>query len=403
MNLIFKRSYFLLLLLLCTIACTQQASNDRTNKKYSLYILSKDGREYIVETNTLDSGKLDPEQMGADLESEKITRTIIIKDGFYYHLNRKTSSFEKYKINKKKLIEVAATPLFDFSIENYKWINGDTLLLTGLDVKTSSKVKYAFIKTGNLQKIAAGNMEITAPKGRFNSISIGFVERRKKYLLVGYTYHQWLDALNYTTSDTTYVTELAYPQMTAVKTSKDTRSTYPGGINTLQPYAFEDEQGNYYFMTCPGIALGNRPDLPTGVMKINTNDDAPDQHYFLNLSASIIHNHAYGMWYLGNQQAIIRSERKDLFKDLDDHYSTPHFEFYLINVTERKVIKKLDLPLDKGTRRECVLVQNDIAYISVNSTTEGNYIWLYNIKTGALKKGLQLVGNTDFILRIDKL
>jgi hypothetical protein len=403
MNLIFKPSYFLFLfLLLCNFACTQVSENGE-EKKYSLYILSKDGREYIVETNTLDSGQLNPDQIGADLQTQKTTRTVIVKNGFYYHLNRKNASFEKYKINDREMIEVAAAPLSDFSIENYRWMNGDTLLLTGLDAKTSSQAKYVILKTGNMQEVAAGNMEIPLPQGRFNSISIGFVERRNQQLLVGYTYHQWLDASNYTTSDTTYVTKLTYPQMTAVKTSKDTRSTYPGGINTLQPYSFNDEQGNYFFMTCPGIALGNRPELPTGVMRINANEDAPDKDYFLNLSASVTHNHAYGMWYLGNHQAIIRSERKDLFKGLGDHYSTPHFEFYLIDVAEGKVIKKLDLPLDKGTRRECVLIQNNIAYISINSATAGNYIWLYNIQTGTLKKGLQLVGNTDFILRIDKL
>lgn len=401
MNLIFKRLCFFLSLLVCTIACTQVSKSGK-DKKYSLYILSKDGREYIVETNTLDSGEISPDQLGADLEKQRITRTVIVKNGFYYHLNRKNAAFEKYEINAQNITELAAIPLSDFSIENYRWMNGDTLLLTGLDSKTSSQAKYVIMTTGNMQTIASGNMEITRPQGRFNSISIGFVERRKQNLLVGYTYHQWLDASNYTTSDTTYVTELTYPQMTAVKTSKDTRSTYPGGINTLQPYSFDDGQGNYFFMTCPGIALGNRPELPTGIMKIKANEDAPDKDYFLNLSAST-HNHAYGIWYLGNHQAIIRSERKDLFKGLGDHYSTAHFEFYLINVAEGKVIKKLDLPLDKGTRRECVLVQNDIAYISVNSTTEGNYIWLYNIKTGVLKKGLKLTGNTDFILRIDKL
>jgi hypothetical protein len=39
----------------------------------------------------------------------------------------------------------------------------------------------------------------------------------------------------------------------------------------------------------------------------------------------------------------------------------------------------------------------------VNSSTEGNFIWIYNIRTGSLKKGLELAGNTDFILRMDKL
>lgn len=190
--------------------------------------------------------------------------------------------------------------------------------------------------------------------------------------------------------------------MIAIKTAKDTRSNYPGGINTIQPYSFNNEQHNYYFMTCPGIALGNRPELPSSIMRIKATEDTPDRDYFFNLSASITSNHAYGMWYLGHNKVIIRSERKDLFNGLGDHYSTAHFEFYVADLAS-KTLKKLTLPLDKGTRRECVIVNEDMAYISVNSSAEGNFIWIYDIKTGELKKGLQLAGNTDFIMRIDKL
>ncbi|MNV42972.1 hypothetical protein D3C71_1346750 [compost metagenome] len=171
----------------------------------------------------------------------------------------------------------------------------------------------------------------------------------------------------------------------------------------VQPYSFNDEKGNYYFMTCPGIALGNRADRPTGIFRINTGEDALDRNYFFNISGSIINNHAYGIWYVGGGLAIIRTERKDLFKGLSDHYSTAHFEFYLLDVYAGKVLKKLALPLDKGTRRASIVVSGDIAYISINSTKEGNYIWLYNIKTGSLTKGLQLAGNTDFIMRMDQL
>ncbi|TKC64018.1 hypothetical protein FBD94_06665 [Pedobacter hiemivivus] len=400
----FNRLQFLLLFFLfCGTACTRKSSEgDTTAKKYSIYILAKDGKEYLLQSKTLDKGLLMPEQEGAELNSQEITRSVIVKNGYYYHLNRKKGTFVKYKLSNRSLIEVGSVPLKDFSIENFYWKGSDTLLLTGLNVPESSQVKYAIVTTAKMGLIAEGNMDIPLPSGRFDNMSVGFVELRNQKLFVGYTYHQQLSASNYTTSDTTYITTLNYPQMTAIKTDKDTRSTYPGGINTIQPYAFNDEQHNYYFMTCPGIALGNRPELPTAIMRIKSGSDIPDENYFFNLSTSATHNHAYGMWYLGNNKVIIRSERKDLFKGLGDHYSTPHFEFYVADLIS-KTTHKLDLPLDKGTRRQCVLINKDMAYISVNSSTEGNYIWIYHIKTGELKKGMQLAGNTDFIMRIDEL
>lgn len=393
----------LLVLFFCT-SCNQNNHQDLSpsKKKYSLYILGKDGKEYLLETDSLNSGSVRPEEQGALLDGDVMDRDVIVHQGYYYHLSRKKASFEKYKLNGSTLTLLAAMPLKDFSIENYNWIANDTLLLTGLNKADYTQVKYISLNTDKMQQTSAGEINIPRPSGKFTSVSIGFAELRKSKMLLGYTYNEQLSSSNYSTSDTTYVAVIKYPGMQLIKTDKDTRSTSPGGTNTIQSYAFNDEQGNYYFMSCPGIALGNRPELPTGIFRINAARETIDKSYFFDISGSVIKNHAYGIWYLGHHKAIIRSERKDLFKGLSDHYSTAHFEFYVLDLL-KKDIKKLDLPLDKGTRRECVIVKDNLAYIAVNSTLNGNYIWSYNISNGTLKKGLQLAGDTDFIMRADKL
>lgn len=385
----------------CMLGCGDKRT-DQKDAKYSLYILAKDGREYMLTTNALDSGLLKPETQGILLDQKDMDRDVFVKGGFFYHLNRKTSRFSKFKLENGKLVVAGFLDIKDFSIENFNWIGKDSLLLTGLNLSGYNHTKYTFINTAKMEVIAKGDMQIPAPSGKFTTLSIGFVEKKANALLVGYTYHVTQNVSNYLTSDTLYVSELTYPEMKLLNTQKDTRSTYPGGINTIQSYNFKDDHGDYYFQSCPGIALGNRTELPTGVFKIKAGEKKINQDYFFNISASKVQNHAYGMWYLGGNKAIIRSERKDLFKGLGDHYSTAHFEFYVLDLQTQSVTK-LNLPLDKGTRRECVIVEGDTAYIAVNSTKEGNYIWLYNIKTGTLKKGLQLGGDTDFIMRIDRL
>ncbi|WP_316803267.1 DUF4374 domain-containing protein [Pedobacter nototheniae] len=383
-------------------SCVNSNDSDLKPAKYSFYILGKEGKEYVIQTNSLTIGEIKPEVVGAALDGNDMDRDVFVKNGQYYHLNRKTSLFSKFKVEHGEFKKITDLKIEDFSIENFTWLNGDTLLLTGLNEKLYNQPKFVLIKTGDMKIIDQGLVDIPRPSGKYTSMSIGLVEKRNQKIFVGYTYHMVVGTSNYVTSDTLYVSTLSYPEMKLLKTERDTRSTYPGGINTVQSYTFDDGRGDYYFMSCPGIALGNRPEIPTGIFRIKAGATGIDPAYFFNISASAIKNHAYGMWYLVGDEAIIRSERKDLFKGLGDHYSTAHFEFYVINL-KTKAIKKLNLPLDKGTRRECVIVENGIANIAVNSTKEGNYIWQYNIKTGALTKGLQFGGDTDFILRMDKL
>ena len=382
------------------IACKNSSSTSHP-EKYSIHIMDMDAKEYIVTTNDLEAGLIKPEEITEALP-DSISRNIIVKDGFYYSLQRKSDILTKYSLKDRKLFAVGHLQLQDYNEENFLWIGKDTLLLSGLN-NQSNIAKYYLIDTREMKVFANGLLAIQKPYGKFKSTSIGFVQKRNDTIFVGYTFHPPIQGGDYTTSDTMYVSRLTYPQMTSIGVQKEIRSTYPAGINTVQHNEFTNEHGNFYFMSCPGIAMGNRADLPTAIFRINANSSSVDPTYFFDLSSSIIKNHAYGLWYVGDGKAIVRSERKDLYKGLSDHYSTPHFEFYLLDIINQKVIRKLNLPLDKGTRKECVLVNGDIVYIAINSATDGNYIWKYNLKTDELTKGLELGGVSAFIVRIDKL
>ena len=393
--------YFCVLLFTTLYSCNNQ-KKITVGADYSLYILGKDDQEYLVETNMLDSGIIEPAVTGVVLDGKDMDRDVFAKNGFFYHLNRKNTLFSKFALTADSLRATAKIKLPGFSLENFSWISPDTLLLTGLNTSGYNMAKYYLIEISNFKIIKSGNLAIPKPRGKFKSISIGFVNRRDQSIFIGYTYNFPISISDYSTSDTMYVSKLKFPEMEFLKTDKDTRSTYPGGENAIQSYSFTNYTGDYYFMSCPGIALGNRPDLSTGIFRITKDTDQLDSDYFFDISESKIGNHAYGIWYLGGNKAIIRSERKDLFTGLGDHYSIGHFEFYVLDLITKSV-EKLNLPLDKGTRKECVLVEGNKAYIAVNSAKDGNYIWVYDILKKTLKKGVQLGGDTDFILRIDKL
>lgn len=391
----------LIMLIFCMYcSCGTETRRGEKSDKYSIHLIGGENDEYIVSAASLDSGVIVPEARTKALP-DSLSRNMIIKDGYYYSLQRKTGILSKYALKNGVLSAVAHLTLPGYHEENYIWTGKDSLLLSGLNSGNSSALYY-LINTREMSILDKGPLPLLKPEGKLKSMSIGFVKRRGARLFVGYCFHAPLSPATFTTSDSMYISTLSFPEMRSLKIETDGRSTYPGGVNTVQHNEFTDESGDFYFMTCPGIAMGNRPDLPTAIFRISHDSEKVDPGYCLDISSQI-GNHAYGLWYIGKGMAIVRAERKDLYKGLADHYSTPHFEFYLVDIKNEKVLRKLDLPLDRGTRKECVLLENGLVYIAVNSNKGDCYIWKYDPERNTLKRGLRISGAAEYIVRIDRL
>lgn len=394
---IFK--FLILLLMVFFIGCSNRDQDSTATNKYSLYIMNKDLGNTIVTTNSIDSGTIDILKDGIDVPTQYFDRSIIVHNGFFYHI--KGGKFRKFEIKGNTLAEVAVIPMSNQYIENMNWQGKDTLLVFTLDNKTYSKLNYYKIDVKKFEIIQREQIHLPSPPINFTTASIGFSTLHHNSLILGYTYNKVINETDFTTVDTMYFATLD-PQNLQIKTiQKDHRSTYPGGVNTVQSYSFNDEKGNFYFMSCPGIALGNNPSKPTAIFRIKHETISVDSSYFFNLT-NATQNHAYGMWYLGNNEAIIRSERKDLYTDFSDHHSTYQFEYYVVDLL-KQTATKLALPYDKGTRKESVLVENGKAYITIDDKDDNHQVWIYNIKTKKISIGLKLDKETDFIVRIDKL
>lgn len=393
-------SLFLSILLLnFVIGCRTDNGERNTDGKYSLYTMNKDLGNSIITSNTVDSGHLTISKNGIAIPTQQFDRSIIVKDKHYYFL--RAGKFRKYILESKGLKEIAQLDLPDQHIENINWIDQTTLLLFTSDNKTNRRLWIYKINVNDFIINQQQEVHLPLNSTEFNILSVGFGTIHQDHLLIGYTFNKVINETDFTTIDTMYVATLDKATLQLKTIQKDTRSTYPGGVNTVQSYSFHDENGNFYFMSCPGIALGNSPSKPTAIFKIDSNSTKVNPSYFLNLTTKT-HNHAYGMWYLGNNKAIVRSERRDRYTDFSDHHSTYQFEYYLVDLISQNT-RKLSLPFDKGTRKESVLIQNGKAYITIDDADDQHQVWVYDIKSGAISVGLTLDQATDFIVRIDQL
>ncbi len=371
-------------------------------KKYSVVVGSGQGELYIWQTDHLDSGTVDPIAKGVKLLGPpRIWYYLLVRDGFYYYVDSKSEYFIKAQVRDERFVHLDSIRLPDFSYpDNSLFITRDTIFLVSHSMGMQAK-KFAKVNVRTMTA-SIGSLPVPSPRAPFDNMSVGFEMWRGDRLWIGYTYHYANKNMGFGSSDTVYVARMTYPGMALEHIDKDPRSTFPGNVNTAQQNTFKDEKGDFYFLSSPGIVRGANPHQPTAVYRIKADEQTIDSSYFFNISASEVQNHAYGLWYLGNHKALLRSERKDLFKTYKEHYAVPHIGYYEIDLLTREV-SRLDLPLDRGSSRTCVLVEGEKAYITINDGKGGNDIWIYRPGDRSLVKGLHFEGDVDYIFRLEKL
>lgn len=386
-----------------TLLISCQPLQKSENLAYSMFFMTHDEQQFIWQTNNVDGGTIDPTKSGVILDRPaRIWYYMLVRDGFYYFVDSQTEYFIKGKIQDERFVRLDSVYLKGFSYpDNALFLDDDHVFMVNHSVGRKKK-SYARIDVRDMSTHIA-ELALDSPQAPFDNMSVGFVYKRGEELWMGYTYHYTNSKMGYGSADTIYVARFSYPELQLLGVDKDARSTYPGNVNTAQQNTFEDENGNFYFMTAPGIVRGANPKQPTAIYRINAGENHLDTSYFYNVSDSQIQNHAYGMWYLGGSKAIIRSERKDLFKDYREHYLLPHIEFYEIDLLDPSYSHKLDLPLDRGSSRTCVLVEGQVAYITINDGQGNNDVWLYRTNDQRLEKGLHVKGDIDYIFRIERL
>lgn len=364
--------------------------------------MSNDQKQYLWQTDSLDAGTANPIEEGVQLEHPpRIWYYMLVKNGFYYYVDPKTEYFVKGQVIGDHFERLDSVYLKSFSYpDNALFMDADTVFLVNHSVGIQPK-RYAKVNVADMSAIV-DTLALPLPRPPFGNMSVGFEFWRDKQLWMGYTYHFNNRENGFGSADTVYIARMSYPEMKIQHIEKDPRSTYPGNVNTAQQNTFLDEQGDFYFLSCPGIARGANPNQPTAIYRIKADEQVLDTGYFFNISTSPIQNHAYGLWYLGNHKALLRSERKDLFNTFEEHYLLAHIEYYEVDLRS-KAVHKLDLPLDRGSSRTCVLIQDDQAYITINDGKGNNDVWIYRSKVQSLTKGLHLEGDIDYIFRLEKL
>lgn len=330
-------------------------------------------------------------------------REYIQRNGFFYRLSNKNKVFTKYQIKGSSLVFIDSLQLNNSNFETYSWVDQEHIVAVSReDVQPKQcQARIYLIDVKNMKIVKEDTIILPYANDDFWALHVGLVQADKDNLWIAYSFFKSTGKYGYTTSDTTYYASIDYKNFQLKNIQKETRSTYPGGFNLIQSYSFETENGDYYFMTNPGIALGNNPKLPTAIFRKKKGQQLVDSDFMINISATI-GNHAYGLWYVGNGKALIRNEQKELYTDFSNYYAVYQFEYRLVDLTSG-AIEKIPFPLDKGTQKENVWADKKYVYVAIDDEHDDHRVWKYNLQTKEVTKGIKLPSTTNYTVRLDHL
>ncbi|RAJ08288.1 uncharacterized protein DUF4374 [Chitinophaga skermanii] len=352
---------------------------------------------YLVEVPSLKEGSVGLNGKGVNVTTICNDQGFIQRDGYYYYLNSNTGRLGKYHINNDKLITDKEVPFPQMaSISSHVWVNAETLILIGTN-GTSDKVLYSEVKVTDLS-VSNGELNISLPAEKeYLAIAPGFVEYRDGKIFMGYSYTAKWPALPY---PKVLVSVIDYPSMNISATLEDSRSWVPGAPTRYTPYSFTDDRNDIYFTTVP--EAGFDYDGGSAIYRIKNGTAEIDPNYFFDFSAALKGHTCQAMWYIGNGEAIARV-RIPSDRSRPDFYYYWESYFVIFNVRKGEIVRKLDLPTDIGeVYVNAVVVEDNKAYIMLNSPDKKGHMYEYDPMTGNLTQGLAFDQGYEYLLRIDK-
>lgn len=194
--------------------------------------------------------------------------------------------------------------------------------------------------------------------------------------------------------DTAYISIYSYPELEYIKTIKDAR-TGPIGYYGSQPALLETENGDVYTLSSSSYMAGyTHATKPSGILRINANEDEFDQDYFFDIE------NEYGFKvlnavYAGDGKAVARvtESAQDQSKAVQWAAFGNYFvvKLVVIDLENRTLTEVANMPIHAGQYQTPYYIEEGKVYLSVRST-EGTFVYKVDPETASAEKGAKIEG-----------
>lgn len=348
--------------------------------------------------------------IGADVTSIMDAETMIHGKYYYQVAPLKEAKFAKYQITDTGVKVLAEHPFGQNTYAATKyctdWINDSTFVVIA-SANSNSKVVWSKVKEVNnkFTILAEGELNLSASGIEKYSTS-GLVRYRKSDDKLVYLFCDYSRAT--TKTNKIFAAFINPADMSISNIAEETRSTQLAGTvygELLQNKTFFDESGNLY-VAC-GTMIPNSKNSSTcsngRIYRINAGRTEFDQSYngFDYEDGKIV-----TVDYLGNDEVLLYLQDPKhcgLVEDNSnyDGWGSKYNCYYAIYNLKSNALRELEyegkkLPFNLGTFSQRSIVHNGKAYIGINPENGAPVIYVYDIATGKLTKGMTIQEGYEF-------
>ena len=356
---------------------------------------------YLVKSNIKDltQGTLDFKDNGIDITAT-LYRETIIKGKYYYQIPQLGDRFGKYQLVDDKIETIWEFPFTTFEPRRFShcWIDDNTLLLMGAS-GSSDKIIWAKINTetraseegvidfDSFPEALPGEYE----EGRaetYNTSGVAAYRESDGRILYSFVFNKG-SAMRGSSRGKFYMAFIDPSNMSVEAVTAEDRADMMAATaygELLQEKAFFDNNGDYYLACNSYLPNSTSTTQQSGaLLRVKNGEKEFDKSY---------NGYPYEKGKLVSINNLNNGKALLYIQD-PDHTNAAGWGatfncYYSILDLETGAKEDLPLPANQGTFAQFATVAGDIAYIGVYPETEDTAIWIYDIASGELTKGMTI-------------
>lgn len=337
---------------------------------------------------------IDFKNHGADVTA-KLYQESIIKGQYYYQIPKEKDRFGKYQIKNDKVITVAEFPFKGNTLKDrrytHAWLDDETLVLIGSN-GASNEILWIKINTEKMLIESEGVLNLPEPPAGDKFNTSGIAAYRDGQILYSFVYSN--------TKTHFYVAFIDAKDMSVSSVIKEDRAQFMAGTaygELLQSKSFFTPRGDYY-IACNNLLEGATSSTQQygTLLRIKKGEMELDKTY---------------KGYNYSKGKIVTAECLDenhalLYIQDPEHTGAAgwgnNYNCYyaILNLTTDGIqeiyYNGKVLPYSSGTFSQRSFVKDGKAYIGVNPKEGQPCIYIYDIATGNVTKGLSITSGYAF-------